>query len=137
MDLNKSPLFSALSRRMEWLGERQRVISQNVANADTPGYKPSDLRPQTFAELLTPSRRPRASVATTSANHIAPGQGATNGAGTAEKVRKYESSPSGNAVSLEEELIKMAETQIEFQTVTNLYRKHIGMLKTAIGRRNG
>jgi flagellar basal-body rod protein FlgB len=45
--------------------------------------------------------------------------------------------PTGNKVSLEEQMTKMADTGMEFQTITNLYRKHIAMMKMALGRGNG
>lgn len=44
MNLKSMPLFGLMGRRMAWLTQRQMVLSQNIANADTPGYKPKDLR---------------------------------------------------------------------------------------------
>lgn len=42
--------------------------------------------------------------------------------------------PNGNAVSLEEEMIKVADTQAQFQAAASLYSKAMSMMKTAIGR---
>ena len=39
MDFGKLPIFDVLARRMGWLGQRQEVLAQNIANADTPGYQ--------------------------------------------------------------------------------------------------
>src|SRR5205085_1062488 len=47
MPLDDIPLFGMLRSRLGYLSERQRLIAQNVANADTPGYRPQDLRPFT------------------------------------------------------------------------------------------
>ena len=45
MDLNKIPVMDAIVKKMNWLNRRQRVIAENVANADTPGYLARDLKP--------------------------------------------------------------------------------------------
>ena len=47
------PIFSMLRSRMEWHQERQRVLAENVANADTPNYRPLDLAPPNFQQALT------------------------------------------------------------------------------------
>src|SRR3546814_14125761 len=52
MDLGGFKLFGMLQRRMDWLGDRQRVLSQNVANSDTPHYAARDLKPLKFGELV-------------------------------------------------------------------------------------
>ena len=44
MNLPDIPLFAMLRERMSWLNQRQGVLSQNVANADTPGYGARDLK---------------------------------------------------------------------------------------------
>ena len=63
-------LFDLISARSTWLGQRQAVLGQNVAHADTPGYLPHDLEPLSFdgqlgrvAARLEPVR--------TAANHLA------------------------------------------------------------------
>jgi flagellar basal-body rod protein FlgB len=134
MDYHKIPLLSALVNRMDWLGQRQRVLAENVANADTPGYQPRDLKPQSFSDLLGDARG-RLGMAATSPRHLAPG--AASGGGEApRKVDRgaYETAPAGNAVILEQQLMRVADTQLQHQTITSLYRKHVGMLKLALGR---
>jgi flagellar basal-body rod protein FlgB len=133
MDYSKIPLLSALVQRMDWLGERQRVLAENVANADTPGYQPRDLKPMNFRDALGKAEG-RMQMAATSSQHLTGG-----GAAAAKAERKvdrapYESAPDGNAVVLEQQLMRVAETQLQHQTMTSLYRKHIGMLKMALGR---
>ncbi|MGB8601645.1 MAG: hypothetical protein WCD42_05555, partial [Rhizomicrobium sp.] len=58
MDMTDVPLFSMLKQRMGWLGQRQGVLSQNVANADTPKYTPSDLKPIDFEKELRTASAP-------------------------------------------------------------------------------
>ena len=53
------PLFDLISARSTWLGQRQAVLGQNVAHADTPGYLPRDLEPLGFDGLLARRRAPR------------------------------------------------------------------------------
>ena len=139
MDLTKIPLLSALSKRMDWLNQRQRVLAENVANANTPNFKPRDLAEQNFRDLLAGGTgggggMKRLAMAGTDSGHIAgrpaPAAGTVQGKPT-------DVSPSGNAVNLEEELMKVAETQASYTLMTNLYRKQISMLRTAIGRHGG
>ena len=51
------------------------------------------------------------------------------------QAKGMETSPTGNSVVLEEQLIKVSETQIQYSMLTNLYRKQADMLRMAIGRR--
>src|SRR5580700_210001 len=55
MNLPDIPLLSMLKTRMNWLNQRQSLLSQNVANADTPGYAALDLKPVDFADALKKS----------------------------------------------------------------------------------
>lgn len=132
MTISNIPLFSMLRTRMHWHQERQRVLAENVANADTPRFQPRDLVAPNFDP-----RRPAASELTltrTSSAHLAGAAG-----GTRFQLDRgnsgFEARPSGNAVSLEEEMMKVANNQMDFQAATSLYTRGLGMLKTAIGRR--
>ena len=60
MNLPDIPLLSMLRERMTWLNSRQDLLSQNVANADTPGYVSRDLKPQDFDRMMR-STMPRSS----------------------------------------------------------------------------
>jgi flagellar basal-body rod protein FlgB len=132
MDFNKIPLFSAMSRRMTWLGQRQELLAQNIANADTPGYTAQDLKPQNFSDVLKTSIGAPLQMASTAGGHI--GGVKDNGKGRMEKSPDPEKLLSGNAVTLEDQMMKTAQTAMDFQLTTNLYKKHISMIKTALGR---
>ena len=128
-------LLDQLTRRMDWLSARQRVVTQNVANADTPGFVPRDIVDQDFARVLRQAAGPSAAagLAQTSQGHLA---SATAPSDPRErKVDGYETTPTGNSVVLEEQMTKLAETQIDYQTITNLYRKHLSMIRLALGAR--
>jgi flagellar basal-body rod protein FlgB len=132
MDLNEIPIFRMMTKRMGWLTQRQQVLAQNIANSDTPSYKPRDLKKQNFSAFLRPVT-PRQQMTMTSARHIAPTERRSDF--RSEKSREtYETALSGNAVILEEQLMKVSETQGGYRLATNLYQKHLSMLRSAIGR---
>jgi len=135
MNLPEIPLLSMLKERMGWLNQRQNVLSQNVANVDTPGYTARDLKPVDFERALrnaTSSNNFSNSLMITNPRHITLAR--DTGSFDAQNTPDIESNPSGNSVSLEQEMIKVSDTQVQFQAATNLYAKAIGMMKTAIGR---
>lgn len=126
-------LFQAIGRKMSWLTQRQAVLSENVANADTPDFMPHDMKKSAFAGMVT-RRLPKVQPTATHDNHLNGGMPQKPGFDAAEQKRSYETAPSGNAVVIEEQLIKVAETQMDYQTMSNLYRKHLGMIRTALGQ---
>jgi len=134
MDLTNLKLFRMTAKRMDWLTRRQLVLSQNIANADTPDYAPRDLKKLGFRELVRGSR-PLPTLEKTSAMHISPTR-------KPEKYRPdearnpYETAPAGNAVILEEQLTKISETQANHRLATNIYSKHVSLIKMAIGNPN-
>ena len=135
MSVKSIPLFSALTERMKWLSARQGVLAQNVSNSDTPGYQAKDLKPQSFKDMVARPTETNVQMAKTNSGHI------VNDYGTREFKPKtdkdpYEVTPTGNGVILEEQMLKLADTQIQYQLTTSLYKKQIGMLKTALGRGN-
>ena len=132
MTISNIPLFSMLRTRMQWHQERQRVLAENVANADTPRFQPRDL----VAPNFDPRRPPTSELALTrtSSAHLS-GAAGGNRFQTDRGNGGFEARPSGNAVSLEEEMMKVANNQMDFQAATSLYTRGLGMLKTAIGRR--
>ena len=56
MELTDLPMFGLLRNRMNWLGQRQEVLAQNVANADTPNYSSRDLKAFDFRQVLNDSQ---------------------------------------------------------------------------------
>lgn len=133
MDLNRLSLFSMFGQRMGWLGERQRVLAENIANADTPGFAARDIKP--FAAMLR-KHAPRLALAQSDPVHATGGAGRAGGIGT-DKVKPAEITISGNTVSLEREMMKAADTAMDYQLVTNLYRKQLGMFRAVLARGGG
>ncbi|HWM60602.1 MAG TPA: flagellar basal body rod protein FlgB [Rhizomicrobium sp.] len=131
MNLPDVPLLSMLRERMTWLNQRQDVLSQNVANADTPGYVARDLKPLDFEQALSQANS-GAAMMTTNARHITLSP-SRSGKFEDHETPDQESNPNGNAVSLEMEMIKVSETQAQFAAAANLYAKAMTLMKTAIG----
>lgn len=133
MDLGRIPLLKMITTQMGWLNQRQKVLSQNVANADTPGFVPRDLVPLDFADMARAQVR-RLKLEGSAPQHITESHQAPKGEFKGKKDDKYPSEPSGNAVVLEEQMLKLSESQVDYELITRLYRKHVGMLRTALGR---
>jgi flagellar basal-body rod protein FlgB len=131
MDTSNIPLLAVLQKRMAWLGQRQSILSQNIANGDTPGYSPSELKPMNFAKSLRDSVAAPA-LTITDSRHIA--LKPKGGDFKDYLVRDKEADPTGNTVSLEQEMIKIADTRAQYQAAINLYSKSLSMMRTAVGK---
>ena len=130
MDLGNLGIFKLMSRKMDWLTQRQQVISQNIANANTPEYKGRDLKSFSFRAALSDNRR--LTPAATDSSHLAGTRG-PGGLAKEHKVRDpYETAPDGNNVVLEEQMMRMSQNAMDYQTMTNLYKKQVMMMKMAI-----
>jgi flagellar basal-body rod protein FlgB len=132
MGLSDIPIFSMLRTRMHWHQERQRLISENVANSDTPNFRPRDLAPLTF-DKNAPKVPAGLMLARTSPQHIVGSDAGSQNGFRVEKKGGFEIRPAGNAVSLEEEMMKTASNQMDFQTASALYTRGLGLIKTALG----
>ena len=130
MPITDIPILSMLRTRMQWHQERQRVLAENVANADTPDYKARDLAPLNFDHAL---RSVSLSLATTSPGHV----GASDGGGSMfseDNDRHYEVRPRGNSVSHEDEMLKLAGNQMDYDAAASLYTHSLALIKTAVGK---
>ena len=123
----RADLLQLTERRMAWLETRQRVLAGNIANADTPGYLPRDVR--SFASVLKGASGP--AMAATDPRHLA----APNDPGLVRPDRSApDRAPNGNAVSLDREALKVAETDGAHALAATLHRRYLGLFRTALGR---
>ncbi len=134
-----APLFKLLSARMNWLSQRQAVLAQNIANADTPDYQPMDLRAKDFEKLASgfAGRPSRLAIARTDSHHILGKALARIGLAGERQPEVFETAPDGNAVILEEQAAKAGQTALHHQLASNIYKKYVGMVKTALGSAGG
>src|SRR5262245_26601723 len=98
-------LFKALGAKMDFLNMRQRLISQNIANSDTPGYKPQDLKPVDFGTVLKDVADSKGVMMETTNSMHMPNPDAIENTQAAKQKHMYEVAPAGNAVIMEEQLI--------------------------------
>lgn len=132
---DKLTLLAMAKQQMDWAARRQEVLARNVANADTPGYKPSDLKPLDFKKALaetTAAARP----VVTNPMHVAYAP-AARPTDMAEIEAPFEASPNGNAVNLEQQMQLVGETRSAYELTTSLLAKHMKMLKLSLGRGGG
>lgn len=133
MDIKNIALFQAMGAKMDYLSLRQSVLSQNIANADTPEYRPRDLTKVDFGAVLqevTQDKKIR--VNRTNPDHMMPG-GNIDDPKNRKSRMTYEVAPGDNAVIIEEQMIKATQTNMDYNLMTNLMRKNIGMIQTALG----
>ena len=148
MAITDLPLFSMLKTRMHWLEQRQKLLAENVANANTPNYRGRDLKQLDFKRTLDASlgsaAMGSAGIGPASMNSASVGMSATQpghlrgGSGTrgfdVNPSGGFETTPSQNSVVLEDEMMKVAQTQLDHQTAISLYQRGVGMIKTALGK---
>ncbi len=133
MSIADLPVFAMLRTRMHWHQERQRVLAENVANADTPDFRPRDLAPPDFGPAAARTAAPVV-LARTDAAHLG-GGGPRSGTFAPVRDTAFSVRPAGNAVSLEDEMIKVSSNAMDYQAAASLYSRSLGLIKLAINRR--
>lgn len=135
MSIGNSVIFGMMHQKMDWLGQRQRVLAQNIANADTPDYRARDLEQLSFKDTVSRENM-QVALRVSDPQHVAlPEQNDRFRADDASAV--YETSIDENSVVLEEQMIKISETAGEFNMATNIYRKYLALHRAALGRGQG
>ncbi len=129
MPISDIPILSMLRERMQWHQARQQVLAENVANADTPDYQAKDLAPLSFEQELSTAS---VGLTTTDPHHIVPVSDGTQFA--TDSSERYEVRPRGNTVTHEDEMMKVASNQMDFEAATSLYTHSLALIKLAIGR---
>ena len=130
-------IVQGITAAMRHLSDRQRVIAENIANGETPGYKARTVATPDFGSMLKVSsgrgQVARPTVALTS-GMAALGARPPRTGNIIPDRSVSETKPDGNNVTLEDQLLQMGQVQSDFATLTNLYRKQMSLLKTAIGK---
>ncbi len=129
------PLIKATVAKMQWHEQRQKELAKNIANADTPGYQAMDVKPLDFKAMLSnTTSKASLTMAATNSKHL--GLGGTSGSSAQHEVKAqkntYGVAPTGNSVSLEEQLMKMNENFTDHRLTTTIYQKNIDLIKAAL-----
>lgn len=117
MSIADSSYFALLRARLDFLGDRQRLIAENIANASTPGYTPRDLDGAAFEKAMARASR----------------SGDTTGLPTARAVARPDSETTldGNSVVLEDQAMRAMEVRMQFETGLSLYQKGLQLMRMA------
>ncbi|MDO5528322.1 MAG: FlgB family protein [Paracoccus sp. (in: a-proteobacteria)] len=107
---------------------RARLTAVNVANSDTPGFKPRDLRPFQDSYRNTGAAPMRA----TQGGHFTDSKWGANAARI--NVEQGGAAPNGNAVSLEDEMFRIADLRRQHELSLTVYQSSLGLMRSAIGR---
>ncbi len=126
MSINDLPALSVLRTKMQWHQERQRVLAENVSNSDTPNFKPRDLVEPKFDNTGATAAGSTGALpmVRTSSGHIS-AVGRRTELSTRTAGRGFETRPAGNAVNLEDEMLKVSANQMDYAAVTSLYSKSL------------
>lgn len=132
MDTKAPTLNTMLKSHMKYMTQRQKVLAQNVANIDTPGYKARDMKKIDFADLAT-AQSSRIEMRTTSPKHL-DGTLGKGGAFATQKDRDtFEVSPTQNNVVLEDQMGKISDTGSQYQLSSSMMRKFTQLYRKAAG----
>ncbi|HEV2532180.1 flagellar basal body rod protein FlgB [Phenylobacterium sp.] len=132
MDLADIPLFAMIRGKLGYLSERQKVIAENVANANTPGYKPHELKPFSFQAQVQAQATSASSMAVTQPGHMTPPH-ASGSASVAKPVvtKDSETTLDGNSVVLEDEMLKMSQARADYDAAIGFYQKSLDLIRLA------
>ena len=130
--LESIPLFAMLKAKAGYDNQRQRVIGQNVANSDTPGYAPKDLAKFSFEGALRVQAAGAGGVSPVLTNtmHIA-GRARPSAPWKSAAAPDSEARLDGNQVVLEEQMMKMHDASSDYETALTLYSQSMNLLRTA------
>ncbi|EHL99793.1 putative flagellar basal-body rod protein FlgB [Acetobacteraceae bacterium AT-5844] len=128
-------VFRITGARMRHLSERQNVVAQNIANADTPHYRAREVKPFQFdsALLRTQGGVAPLKLAGSQAGHIT---GSRRGVDvTTDRANSYSEDPNGNTVDLEEQMVKQADIAKNYDLAAVVYKRNAALMRSAIGGR--
>ena len=129
MKLEALSFFNLASQRLEWLGARQKVIAENVANADTPGFKARDV--SSFEDMLSRTSQ-SGGINTTARGHITSSGEIAPGVRAVADETAWDTRVDGNTVTLEQQTLRSNEVASSYQMAAQLYRKGYEVMTLAV-----
>lgn len=125
-------VLNTLREALGFYNARQRVIAENVANANTPGFTPSDLTQSQFERVLAgQARGAAAGLKVTDARHYGAAQAGGSAQFNPEATPDSETTANGNSVVLEEQMVRANESRMRYESALSLYQKSLNMIRTA------
>jgi len=125
---DKLTVMAMATKQMDWVAQRQEVLSENIANIDTPGYVSRDVKAVDFQTVLKATgQAPAVLPVATDPRHIVPR--ITDPNIVEIQKNKFDASPNGNAVGLEDQMAKVGEGQTTYAQAAALFAKQVSLLK--------
>lgn len=135
MDYSNITLLSLMKTKMAYLAERQDVLAGNISQADVPGAKAEDLKPLDFRKLALIEAR-RLDIRATSPSHITDVGKFSQDFRTEKQRKTFETTPVKNSIVIEEQMMKVADNNMQYQMTTSLYKRTSDLFKIALEVRN-
>lgn len=120
-------LFKTAMSMARHAGLKQALTSQNVANADTPGYRSQSVKP--FADIVPPKTDGFA-LRATRPSHLT----MLNDVASTAVVHRNNNEPNGNTVMLENEILNSVDAKRQHDRALAVYRASLGMLRSALSK---
>jgi flagellar basal-body rod protein FlgB len=135
MPINSLSLLSMLKTHMHWQQARQKVLAEDVANADTPGFRPRDLKPLSFQPGHGPGAVAR--LVETDPRHLQGDGDAGLADGGGDQGPFPTVTQASGTTSLEDELMQVSSNATDFQLAASLYSEGLSLVRAAAGGGNG
>lgn len=126
MAINFDKAFGIHDKALLLFERRTQLLSENIANADTPGYKARDID---FDKVLQNAQGQNLKMQATHKGHIDPSQQAF--AEDVQYRQVEQSAADGNTVDVQKEKAAFAENSMRYQTTMHILSKRISGLKNA------
>lgn len=130
--MSEPVINTMLKTHMKYMGDRQKVLAQNIANIDTPAYRARDIKKPDFSKMAAQSIG-KLEMRVTNEKHLSGTSSKGTQFATADDKNTFESSPLQNNVVLEDQMAKISDTGAEYQVSTNLLKKYTQLYRKAAG----
>jgi flagellar basal-body rod protein FlgB len=125
-DLN---VFKTAFAMAEHAGKRQALVAENMANADTPGFRPKDLEHFKNAFTTNPTAD---TMRATRSGHLGAMSGTDFKWETVVHTRGVD--PNENGVSIEDEMLRAVDVRRQHDRALSIYKSALNILRTSLGR---
>lgn len=143
MSIADIPVFGVLRGTMHMLTSRQKVLAENIANANTPDYTPRDVDEKAFQRALAEVQNQHAPAmrmhTVQAGQYVGPGElmTQTSNVSNMPPVRivdtpGYEKTINGNSVVLEEQVANLSDTRLRYDAAVGLYQKSLSLIRLAL-----
>jgi flagellar basal-body rod protein FlgB len=123
-----SSILQTAAERLNYLGDVQNLLASNLANIDTPDYRPFNA--VSFSDYVNDAGGNIQMLQ----NNVADLPGASSTPAIQDPMTPpKEHSPDGNAVAMDKQLVQVSNNETQQQLTTTLYQAYMGMFKTALG----